>query len=49
MIVRQAQRIEGLLAKMRAAANERMKEVEAAVTEAGIPSSPEGFGGEPTQ
>jgi GAF domain-containing protein len=47
MIVRQAQRIEGLLAKMRAAANERMKEVEAEVTEAGIPSSPEGFGGEP--
>ena len=48
MIVRQAQRIEGLLAKMRAAANERMKEVEAAVTEAGIPSSPEAFGGEPS-
>jgi GAF domain-containing protein len=44
MIVRQAQRIEGLLTKMRAAANERMKEVEAAVTEAGIPSSPEGYG-----
>ena len=44
MIVRQAQRIEALLAKMRAAASERMKEVEAAVTEAGIPSSPEGYG-----
>ena len=31
-VVRQAQRIEGLLAKMRAAAHERMKEVEAAVS-----------------
>jgi GAF domain-containing protein len=44
-VVRQAQRIEGLLEKMRAAAHERMKEVEAAV-QAGIPSSPEGFGDE---
>ena len=43
-IVRQAQRIEGLLARMRSAAHDRMKEVEAAVTEAGIPSSPEEFG-----
>ena len=43
-VVRQAQRIEGLLVKMRTAANERMREVEAAVTEAGIPSSPEEFG-----
>jgi GAF domain-containing protein len=42
-VVRQAQRIEGLLVKMRTAANERMREVEAAVTEAGIPSSPEQF------
>jgi GAF domain-containing protein len=44
-VVRQAQRIEGLLAKMRTAANERLKEVEAAVavTQAGIPSSPEAF------
>jgi len=44
-VVRQAQRIEGLLGKMRAAAHERMKEVEAAVSvnEAGIPSSPEAF------
>jgi signal transduction protein with GAF and PtsI domain len=44
-VVRQAQRIAGLLEKMRAAANERMKEVEAAVavTQAGIPSSPEEF------
>jgi GAF domain-containing protein len=38
-VVRQAQRIEGLLAKMRSAANERMKEVEAAVSEAGIPQA----------
>ena len=42
-VIKQAQRIAGLLDKMRAAANERMKEVEAAVTQAGIPSSPEGF------
>jgi len=44
--VRQAQRIAGLLEKMRAAASERMREVEAAVavTQAGIPSSPEEFG-----
>jgi GAF domain len=45
-VVRQAQRIEGLLGKMRAAAHERMKEVEAVVTasEAGIPTSPEAYG-----
>ena len=44
-VVRQAQRIEGLLSKMRHAAHERMKEVEAVVSvnEAGIPSSPEEF------
>ena len=42
-VVRQAQRIETLLAKMRSAAQERMREVEAAVTQAGIPSSPEAF------
>jgi nitrogen-specific signal transduction histidine kinase len=42
-VVRQAQRIAELLAKMRTAATERMREVEAAVTEAGIPSSPEAF------
>lgn len=44
-VVRQAQRIEALLAKMRHAAHERMKEVEAAVSasEAGIPSSPEEY------
>jgi hypothetical protein len=46
MVVRQAQRIEGLLLKMRHAAHERMKEVEASVSvsEAGIPSSPEEYG-----
>lgn len=45
-VVRQAQRIAALLEKMRAAASERMREVEAAVavTQAGIPSSPEAFG-----
>lgn len=47
-VVRQAQRIAGLLEKMRLAASERMKEVEAAVAVrqagAGIPSSPEAFG-----
>jgi signal transduction histidine kinase len=46
-VVRQAQRISSLLEKMRLAATERMREVEAAVavTQAGIPSSPEAFGG----
>jgi GAF domain-containing protein len=46
-VIRQAQRIAGLLEKMRAAASERMREVEAAVavTQAGIPSSPEALGG----
>jgi GAF domain-containing protein len=45
-VVRQAQRIAGLLEKMRAAASERMREVEAAmaITQPGIPSSPEAFG-----
>jgi GAF domain-containing protein len=42
-VVRQAQRIEGLLVKMRTAAHERMRAVEAVVTQAGIPSSPEAF------
>src|SRR4029079_5840681 len=42
-VVRQAQRIEELLAKMRTAAHDRMREVAPAVTEAGIPSSPEEF------
>jgi GAF domain-containing protein len=40
-IVRQAQRVEALLEKMRVAAHERMKEVEASGV---IPSSPEAFG-----
>ena len=46
-VVRQAQRIAALLEKMRAAAHERMKEVEAAVavTQSGIPSSPEALPG----
>ncbi|PYR79908.1 MAG: hypothetical protein DMF86_02295 [Acidobacteria bacterium] len=43
-VVRQAQRISDLLDKMRLAAHQRMKEVEAAVNQAGIPSSPEAFG-----
>lgn len=42
-VIVQAQRIAGLLEKMRTAAHERMKEVEAAVEQAGIPSSPEAF------
>jgi len=46
-VVRQAQRIEGLLVKMRTAAHERMKAVEAVVTQAGIPSSPEEFPNSP--
>lgn len=47
-VVRQAQRIEGLLVKMRTAAHERMKAVEAVVTQAGIPASPEEFTGMPS-
>jgi GAF domain-containing protein len=43
-VVRQSQRIQSLLEKMRAAAHERMKEVQAAVVQSGIPSSPEAFG-----
>lgn len=46
-VVHQAERITTLLEKMRVAANERMKEVEAAVAQAGIPSSPEAFGDTP--
>ena len=38
-VVRQAQRIQELLEKMRAAAHERMREVEAAVSEAGLPTA----------
>ncbi len=48
-VVRQAQRIADLLERMRLAASERMREVEAAVHQGGIPSSPEAFRGtEPT-
>ncbi len=43
-IVRQAQRIAELLERMRQAASERLRQAEAAVSEAGIPSSPEAFG-----
>ena len=46
-VVRQAQRIDGLLVKMRTAAHERMRAVEAVVSQAGIPSSPEEFAGLP--
>jgi signal transduction protein with GAF and PtsI domain len=43
-VVHQAQRIAGLLDKMRAAANERLREVAETVSQGGIPSSPEAFG-----
>jgi len=43
MITRQAQRISGLLEKMRLAAHERMKEVADSVGEGVIPSSPEAY------
>ena len=43
MVVRQAQRIQDLLAKMRTAASDRMREVEAAVSQSSIPASPEDF------
>jgi GAF domain-containing protein len=42
-ITRQAQRITALLEKMRAVANERMKEVADSVPEGSIPSSPEAY------
>lgn len=42
-ITRQAQRISGLLEKMRAAAQERMKEVAESVNQNAIPSSPEAY------
>jgi transcriptional regulator with GAF, ATPase, and Fis domain len=44
MVVHQAQRISGLLEKMRASAHERLKEVAESVDQNEIPSSPEGFG-----
>jgi GAF domain-containing protein len=43
-VVRQAQRIQDLLEKMRTNAAERLREVEAATAQAGIPSSPEAYG-----
>ena len=43
MITRQAQRISGLLEKMRLAAHERMKEVAETVGQGVIPSSPEAY------
>jgi signal transduction protein with GAF and PtsI domain len=44
-VVRQAQRIAELLERMRAASQERLKEVAEAVNQGGIPSSPEAYGG----
>jgi GAF domain-containing protein len=44
MVVRQAQRIAELLDRMRAASQDRLKEVAAAVNQGGIPSSPEAYG-----
>jgi GAF domain-containing protein len=43
-VVRQAQRIAELLERMRAASQDRLKEVAAAVNQGGIPSSPDGYG-----
>lgn len=43
-VVRQAQRIATLLERMRAAAQNRLKEVADAVNQGGIPSSPEAYG-----
>jgi hypothetical protein len=40
----QAQRISALLHKMRAAAQDRLKEVADTVNQGGIPSSPEAYG-----
>ncbi len=42
-VVHQAQRISGLLDKMRAAAQDRLREVAETVNQGGIPSSPEAF------
>jgi signal transduction protein with GAF and PtsI domain len=42
-VVHQAQRISGLLDKMRAASDERMREVAETVSQGGIPSSPEAY------
>ncbi len=43
-IVRQAQRIAGLLERMRSASQDRLKKVADAVNQGGIPSSPEAYG-----
>jgi signal transduction histidine kinase len=43
-VVRQAQRIAGLLERMRAASQDRMKEVAEEVSQGGIPTSPEAYG-----
>lgn len=48
-VVRQAQRISGLLEKLRAAAHERMTDVTEKMNQAGIPSSPEAYGDADTQ
>jgi signal transduction protein with GAF and PtsI domain len=42
-VVHQAQRISGLLDRMRSAANDRLREVAETVNQGGIPSSPEAF------
>jgi signal transduction protein with GAF and PtsI domain len=43
-VMHQAQRISGLLDKMRAAAQDRLKQVADTVNQGGIPSSPEAYG-----
>jgi signal transduction protein with GAF and PtsI domain len=43
-VVHQAQRISGLLDKMRVASRERMREVAETVNQGGVPSSPEAYG-----
>lgn len=43
-VVEQAQRISGLVDKMRTAADQRMRELADTVSQGGIPSSPEAFG-----
>jgi len=43
MVVLQAQRISGLLEKMRVSAHQRLKEVADSVSQGGVPSSPEAY------
>lgn len=43
-VIRQAQRIAGLLERMRAASHDRLKEVADVMNQGGIPSSPEAYG-----